>query len=480
MEQIITINRIKTILPNAAGIQFALLYGSFGRNEAKPNSDIDIQLLVDSYFNSESFIMLLREEFLDDIMSIQEIKLRNKIVIYFKKKPKVEFGIAHQVEEIHRNYVGSEITCVADTILYANSSWKDNIEAYLKELIERNQSTQLNADENENIELLADKFVYEFENCSTMHRRSDVYQFYFFYNLALHLVIQIHNLSKGNNRFIFLPKNFSTNDLMETDRSLFFKLNATLFLPEVNQQKRRLLDFFYTSMKLRKDSKKQEERIQLLEWIYERDYFWNFRDLNSFNKKIKPGLFYRSSSLSLYKNDSRLLQLLKEYNIRSIIDLRANREIEENPYLGTIVDDNTNYIKAPMDPWDQPQWFIDMSITGTNVEKAYRFFAIACQVAVNTVFKSILQTSDGAVVIHCYAGKDRTGIVITLLHLLLNTPLEEIYNDYLASESDVKKAYLDIVLNIIQSKGGIRPYLLECGLVDLEIDALIKKLQYGH
>ena len=50
MNQYKTIEKIKSLIPSINGVKAALLYGSFGRNEANPNSDIDMQLLVDDNF----------------------------------------------------------------------------------------------------------------------------------------------------------------------------------------------------------------------------------------------------------------------------------------------------------------------------------------------------------------------------------------------------------------------------------------------
>ena len=47
------------MFPNVTGIDVALLYGSFGRNEATPNSDIDIQLLVNKDFETTIDMLLI-------------------------------------------------------------------------------------------------------------------------------------------------------------------------------------------------------------------------------------------------------------------------------------------------------------------------------------------------------------------------------------------------------------------------------------
>ena len=88
-------------------------------------------------------------------------------------------------------------------------------------------------------------------------------------------------------------------------------------------------------------------------------------------------------------------------------------------------------------------------------------------------------SEDDAITIHCHAGKDRTGILISMLHLLSGADKNVVYNDYLATEMDTKKEYLDIVLNIIESKGGIEYYLMDCGLSFDQVEQLKMKITNG-
>ena len=63
MKQLKTIEQLQKLFPKVKGVDVALLYGSFGRNEATPNSDIDIQLLVDREFENKFLIDELQIEF---------------------------------------------------------------------------------------------------------------------------------------------------------------------------------------------------------------------------------------------------------------------------------------------------------------------------------------------------------------------------------------------------------------------------------
>lgn len=463
------------MFPNVTGIDVALLYGSFGRNEATPNSDIDIQLLVNKDFETSILKDQLQKLFHNEIQTIREVAMRNKVVAYFKSQPKIEFAICTNISEIDRNYLGSEITDFSQTVLYQRVPQLYDIGSYLAQLIRDYNSNKTEQQKEKQITDLVDKFIYEFESCSGMHRRSDGYQFYFFYNIALQVAIQLNHLSKGHSKFNFLPKYFIANILTKEEQETFYNLKGTLFLPEANQQKRKLLDFFYTAIETLVTPVKLEEVKQFCEWLYNRDFLWNFRDISTHNSKIKSGRIYRTATMTLFQNENRFDELLNEKQIKTVIDLRADKEIEELPYHEQTLS-KFKYIKAQLDPWNQPEWFKEKHHQGTNEEIAYRFFAIGCNDQIKNAMEAIINEELGSVAVHCFAGKDRTGIFISMLHLLADTPMEIIYADYLASEVDVKISRLNLVLDIITEKGGIEPYLLSCGLTTNQISKLKQKL----
>jgi protein tyrosine/serine phosphatase/predicted nucleotidyltransferase len=478
MKQLITIQKLKDVIPTLNNIQFALLYGSFGRNEANPNSDIDIQILVDKNFQPENLISVLKNNFGKDIRYISKIHLRNKIVVYFHSQPKIEFEICNNINEINRNYLGSEIKKIENTILWANEIWKGKIGNYLREIVEIRYSEKTEKNIKKSVLELIDKFIYEFENCSTMHRRCDAYQFYFFYNIALHVAVQLKQLSTGETKYNFLPKNFVANTLTTEEQNAFYELKGTLFLPEANIRKRKLLDFFFSCIDTLVSKVEQEEIKHFLEWIFERDFFWNFRDISTHNPKIKSGVIYRTATMSVFQNESHFEELLNNKQIKTIVDLRADREIYELPYNEDTLS-KIKYVIAQFDPWNQPEWFKEKYHYGTNDEIAYRFFALGCKKQIKKALEAIIN-EENATAIHCFAGKDRTGFFVSLLHLLVDTPLEIIFADYLASEVDVKTYRLEIVLNIINEHGGIEAYLRDCGLKQTQIEQLKYKLLYGN
>lgn len=475
MNQLKSIGQLQKLFPKGQGVDVALLYGSFGRNEATPNSDIDIQLLVSEAFENKFLIAELQNEFEAEMLSIREVALRNKVVVYFKAQPKIEFAICTNISEIDRNYLGSEISNITHTILFDKQQSQYEIGKYLHQLVHDNNQIKSTKTNEKQISDLIDKFVYEFESCSGMHRRSDGYQFYFFYNIALQVAIQLNHHSKGLSKFNFLPKYFIANVLTKDEQEPFYDLKGTLFLPEANQKKRNLLDFFYSAINTLATPEKQNEVKHFCETIYNRDFLWNFRDISTHNPKIKSGRIYRTATMTFFQNESRFDELLTEKQIKTVIDLRADKEINEMPYTEQTLS-KFNYVKTQLDPWNQPDWFKQNHHQGTNEEIAYRFFAIGCKDKIKNAMEAIINEQNGSVAIHCYAGKDRTGIFISMLHLLADTPIETINADYLASEVDVNLHRLNLVLDIIKEKGGIEPYLLWCGLSANQISQLKQKL----
>ncbi|MFZ4454662.1 MAG: tyrosine-protein phosphatase [Bacteroidales bacterium] len=472
MTHLSTIKQIQSTLTTVVGVDAAILYGSYARQEATVNSDLDIQLIINDGFQKELFVQKLESIFVDnDLLKILNITSRNKIVVYFRSKSKVEIALNYNVEEIKRNYIGSEIRDYLQTILFERNASHTKLQEKLPAFLNGKKEIR----DYQNADILIDKFVYEFESCSTMHRRSDGYQFYFYYNIALHVAFQLYNISKGNLKYNFLPKYMLASSFQTSEREDAYQLNGTMFLPDANVKKRKLLDFFFQAIQNLTPSDRVVEIKSICEYIYERDFFWNFRDIATYNSRIKPNQIYRTATLSVFQNEPQFAELLDKAQINSIVDLRADREIEEKPYHPSLIA-GINYVKCQLDPWNQPEWFKQKYHYGTNEEIAYRFFALGCREEIKRTFESIINNQEGATAIHCFAGKDRTGIVVSMIHLLSGAPMGIIETDYLASEVDVKLYRLKLVLDIIETDGGIEPYLLNCGLTTHQLFLIKEKL----
>lgn len=449
-------------------INAAFLFGSFARKEERTNSDLDIALWINDDFCAITFLQELEAFFSSFLRKGILLLDKNKIALYFENGAKIDLLFAQNIENLALYYRGSNIpkSHIKDSILF------DKTNMVYEKLLAFQVAENLPSDYKKYI----DKFLYQFEAASIAHKRSDAYQFYFHYNLALHYAMQLYLIEKQEMDYLYLPKKFTSNLLQDDLREAFY--NATPHLTKktlnfANESKRKLLAFFYAiAEKLCTNKTEFLAHRDFCEWIYERDYWWNFRDISNANPKIKEDLIFRSCSLSLYENDEVVVDLLAHKNIKTIIDLRALREVESMPYSEAKIKD-INYVLAPLDPWAQPDWFIAKNYTGSNPSIAYRFFCQACKMQINLIAKTILeQGKKGGVLIHCHAGKDRTGIIISLLHLLIDTPKEIIYKDYLDSEMDTQKGLIDILFEEVENTNGIVDYLLSCSLSMSEILAL--------
>jgi protein tyrosine/serine phosphatase len=406
------------------------------------------------------------------LLKTLRVDLRNKIVLYFNELPKAEIAFYQNISEHDRNYLGSEIPIdkISASILFDR---KENALQHFQSITKAKESVKEKNKEAETSNLI-NKFVYEFESCSNSHRRSDGYHFYFFYNIALQVAIQLNHLAKGQTKFNFFPKNFIASVLTKEEQKSFYSLRGSLFLPEANEQKRKLLDFFYPSIQNLVTSEKLIVLKQFCETIYSRDFLWNFRDISLHNSKIKSGLIYRTATMTLFQNENFFEEFISEKKIKTVIDLRAEKEVAESNYSESSLK-NFIWIHAPFDPWKQSIEFQATYHQGTDIEIAYRFFAIECKHSIKKAVEALLQEQNSTA-IHCYAGKDRTGIFISILHLLSGAELETVYNDYLATETDTKKEYLNIALDIIKHEKGIENYLLSCGLNENQLSQLKQKL----
>jgi hypothetical protein len=317
--------------------------------------------------------------------------------VFFQKTAKLEFNICRDLSEIDKYFLGSEISDCSNCVLFDKQNF---IENYLHKITNHKQNNP--TDIAISYLTTVNKFIYDFEQFSLYHKRSDAYKTYFQYNLALNDCLQLLQLNRGQFQFLYLPNNqdyFNGKDGRERLR----RLAGTLYLPEANQLKRELLNLFYETIETQTitDKINVEEIKSFLEWVFLRDYGFNFRDISDNSSKIKSGIIYRTSTLTRYqKNKEYLNFILKSHSITTIIDLRAkDHEIEKDPYLISLSD--IKIIEAPFDPWNQSEHFKANYHYGSDSEIAYRFFAIECKESIKQIANEIIEQKNGTIAIHC-------------------------------------------------------------------------------
>jgi protein-tyrosine phosphatase len=174
--------------------------------------------------------------------------------------------------------------------------------------------------------------------------------------------------------------------------------------------------------------------------------FHNFRDLTSLNlncgKKLNRQLL-RSGSFDKL-NKEYVESLFLDYKIKTVIDLRAQREIEGSPFESnqTINYYNFDISKEMVDNHSNNYFSSENLLADTerNIE-FYKFLAtnFYAQKMMKQCLNIIINNDEGAVVVNCAVGKDRTGILIALILKLIGVPYEYIEKDYLQSNYTLRK-----------------------------------------
>ncbi len=472
MKQHKIINDIKNICFSDNCIQSCLLIGSFGRGDATVKSDIDIQIIVNNDFHVNSLIDNIHKSLKEIIKYSFFIEDKNKFVCYlFDDYILCEIFVCRDIKEINKYFLGSEINTISNAILFDKTKQLDKYLEIIKTPYNSNKFDNRLLDIQKNIK----EFLYRFESCSSAHAKSDGYKFYLLYNNALNCLVRFIYWANDGMDYSYLPTNFLTRYGYKIN---FLELDGSMFLPRGNELKQKLLVKFYDSLNSIKQSYKIEIDLsgirKFCEDIYHRDYFWNFRDIGTYNNFIKLGVIFRSTTMTSYQNDSLFIPLMKNKNITQIIDLRTIEEVAENPYNNVIIN-NFKYTNFPVDPRVQSEEFISKYSNGSNVEIAYKYYAIECKKQIHDIMLSLIENS-GASLIHCVAGRDRTGSIITLLHLLSGTETPNIINDYLASGQDTNENDILIFLRLIEDSGGIIHFLKSCDLSDSEISQIKNKI----
>lgn len=165
----------------------------------------------------------------------------------------------------------------------------------------------------------------------------------------------------------------------------------------------------------------------------------NFRDIGGYYTKfpklrVKTNCIYRSANMSGMTPMTKIF-IENDLNIKKIFDLRSKNEILENGQI-----DNCNYIKnlpfnnnKPLSPESLPQQFKSLLISPFNYPDIYIKILRSSIESIKKFFNYIIDGSvnpENAIIFHCTAGKDRTGILTMLLLSILGVNDDTIAKEY--------------------------------------------------
>ena len=145
---------------------------------------------------------------------------------------------------------------------------------------------------------------------------------------------------------------------------------------------------------------------------------------------------YRSGSCSAFSQFD-LQQLAVEKRIKTLFDLRSERELNIEPPLSqSEKPGSTYYINHVLSPIEIDAEKVMPHIpTIDDYVWYYQLICLQSKQQLKQLFLLLNQALyTGNVLIACYAGKDRTGVVCYLIHQMLHSQFELVKRDYVASQ----------------------------------------------
>ncbi|MEV8503940.1 tyrosine-protein phosphatase [Actinoplanes sp. NPDC051475] len=193
----------------------------------------------------------------------------------------------------------------------------------------------------------------------------------------------------------------------------------------------------------------------------------NARDLGGLptvdGSRIRAGALVRSDHHARLTPEA--VARIRAAGLARVLDLRWPRELAEHPspFAG---DPGYAHVPLLMDPvsYDFP-------------EDSYGPLLDHNQDRVAAAFRAIAGAPPGAVVVHCTAGRDRTGALVGLLLAVAGVAPEVIADDYALTDGTTATAMLNTLAYAGGKYGGVEAYLRTTGVTGREIDAVRERLR---
>lgn len=165
---------------------------------------------------------------------------------------------------------------------------------------------------------------------------------------------------------------------------------------------------------------------------------------------VRRGALIRAAHLQ-YLTPSDVNVLVHRLGVRRIVDLRSDVEVNHTGpgplhgepsvtvhnyslYLNTAPVETEREVleESPVMPWHD-----DFATGRGPVVQAYLQYLVRRPDSIVAALRAIAQP-DGATVVHCAAGKDRTGTIVALALTVAGVPRDVIAEDYQATESQLQ------------------------------------------
>ena len=156
---------------------------------------------------------------------------------------------------------------------------------------------------------------------------------------------------------------------------------------------------------------------------------------------FRKGILLRSGSPQLASE--RAFRELKEFGVKTVIDLRSEAELRNygNPFRD---DKDSNFYNIPLFVGD-PDAKTDPTMKFLETHTMGDFYVLMVQELgprIVEVMRVFIKETEGYTLFHCAHGKDRTGVIAALLYMLIGASHENIVLNYKVSY-EYAKHFLD-------------------------------------
>jgi protein tyrosine/serine phosphatase len=233
----------------------------------------------------------------------------------------------------------------------------------------------------------------------------------------------------------------------------------------------------------------------------------NVRDLGGL--PTEDGCVTAERSVVRSDNARRLTEAgwaaLVEHGVRTVIDLRWRIELDEDPPRAVDVDATHISLLGDYDPEYGPDLDVRLGHLA-GAERTAAAYADALERFRPNFGRAVGAVADapaGGVLIHCAAGKDRTGLIAALLLRLVGVTIDVVADDYALSAHNLaaltrawideaddeqeraarerlsltpREAMLAVLERLEQRYGGVDAYLLDAGTTPAQLDRIRERL----
>ena len=247
-----------------------------------------------------------------------------------------------------------------------------------------------------------------------------------------------------------------------------------------------------------------------------RDLLWdgllNVRDLGGHptedGGETRYGSIIRADSVRQLSD--RGWTALVDYGVQTIVDLRANEELEADlPAELPVEVLHIPFFETDTSEWKEIETQLDAAARAapdvpTATRDVYLIFLEHFGRNVAAAIRAVANAPEGGVVIHCAGGKDRTGLLTAFLLHIAGVDIEEIAADYALSEERLRPRHeqwfaeaetdeqrerlkrisqtpaesIEGVFAELQRRyGSVEGYLRQAGLSDEELDRARARLR---